>query len=149
MLNNLLQALMPPRKMIEMVTLKMESPQSIMKVAEKVETACQTYGFVLLQTYNYHEIVESKGFPIKNKVFIYDICQAKTASMMLASHPGFSIFMPCTISVYEDNGKTVISTMNMELMLASVKSDKALYKQAFDLFNAFKAMMSHLAAVTN
>ena len=145
MFNKILESIMPAGKMIKMFTLKVESDLPIVQIAEKVEAACAAHNFALLQTYNYHQIVESKGFPIKRKTYIYDICQAKTASMMLTSNPEFSVFMPCTLSLYEENGKTIISTMNMEIMLKAVKSDKALFTEASNLFNAFKKMMNTLA----
>ncbi len=136
---------MPAGKMIKMFTLKMESDLPIVEIADNVEAACAAHNFALLQSYNYHQIVESKGFPIKRKTYIYDICQAKTASMMLTSNPEFSVFMPCTLSMYEENGKTIIATMNMEIMLKAVKSNKELYTEATNLFNNFKKMMSSLA----
>jgi uncharacterized protein (DUF302 family) len=146
MLQKLMQALMPPEKMIDMFTYKIKSPQSIGNISEKVPSACEKYKFVLLQTYVYHEIVESKGFPIKRKVFIYEICQAKTAAKMLTDFPHFSIFMPCKLSVYEDGGKTIISTWNMEIMLKAVSSSPKLYEEATLLFNALKTLMNSLAS---
>jgi uncharacterized protein (DUF302 family) len=83
MLQKLMQALMPPEKMIEMFTLKISSDKPIEIIAQKVKYASEANNFVLLQTYNYHEIVENKGFPMQRKVFIYDICQSKAASLML------------------------------------------------------------------
>jgi len=44
------------------------------QVAGQVKAACNKYSLALLQTYIYHEIVESKGFPIQRKVFVYNIC---------------------------------------------------------------------------
>jgi hypothetical protein len=79
----MMQALMPPGKMIEMFTYKIISTQSIGNISERVPSACEKYKFAFLQTYVYHEIVESKGFPIKRKVFVYEICQAKTAAAMV------------------------------------------------------------------
>lgn len=146
MINQLFQAIMPKKRMIEMVTYKINSNLAAEKIAENVEVACQKHNFALLQTYVYHEIVEAKGFPIKRKVFIYNVCQAKTAAMMLTSNPEFSPFMPCTLSVYEEEGKTVVSTMNMGLMLKAVKSNKELFNQASTLFETLKAMMNQLAA---
>ncbi len=98
----------------------------------------------MLQTYVYHEIVESKGFPIKRKVFIYEICQAKTAAAMLTDFPHFSIFMPCKLAIYEDNGNTIISTMNMEIMLKAIGSNQELHKEATTLFNKLKLLMNSL-----
>lgn len=136
---------MPPEKMIDMFTYKIMSDQSIINISEKVTPLCEKYKFALLQTYVYHEIVESKGFPIKRKVFIYEICQAKTAAKMLTDFPHFSIFMPCKIALYEDNGKTIISTMNMEIMLKAVGSSPELYEEATLLFNTLKTLMNSLS----
>ncbi len=132
--------------MIEMVMHQTESKLPAEQVAGQVEAACAKFSLALLQTYVYHDIVESKGFPIQRKVFVYNICQAKTASMMLTTNPEFSTFMPCTLAVYEAEDKTVLSTMNMEMMLEAVKSNEPLYNQASNLFNTFKQMMDELAA---
>lgn len=144
MLDMMLQAFMPPGKMINMFTYKIISAQSIGKISEKVPSECEKYNFALLQTYVYHEIVESKGFPIKRKVFIYEICQAKTAAAMLTDFPHFSIFMPCKLAIYEDNGNTIISTMNMEIMLKAIGSNQELHKEATTLFNKLKLLMNSL-----
>jgi uncharacterized protein (DUF302 family) len=131
--------------MLEMVMHQTESKLTAEQVAGQVESACNKYSLALLQTYIYHEIVESKGFPIQRKVFVYNICQAKTASMMLTTNPEFSTFMPCTLSVYETGDKTVLSTMNMGMMLEAVKSNEELYDQASNLFKTFTQMMEELA----
>ena len=145
MLNKLIQAFMPPKKMIDMFTYKIVSNQQIVRIAEKVPAACEQNKFALLHTYIYHEIVESKGFPIKRKVFIYEICQAKVAAAMLTDFPHFSIFMPCKLAIYEENGNTVISTMNMEIMLNAVSSNPTLFKEATSLFNTLKSLMNQIS----
>jgi len=136
---------MPAGKMIDMFTVKVESELNIDQIASQVEAACVKHNFALLQSYNYHQIVETKGFPINRKAWVYNICQAKTASMMLTSNPEFSIFMPCTLALYEDQGKTVISTMNMGIMLRAVRRNKAFYTEASSLFKKLTAMMDSLA----
>ena len=136
---------MQSEKMMEMVMHQTESNLPAEQVAGQVEAACNKYSLALLQTYVYHEIVESKGFPIQRKVFVYNICQAKTASMMLTTNPEFSTFMPCTLAVYEAGNKTVLSTMNMGMMLKAVKSNEELYNQASNLFKTFTQMMNELA----
>jgi len=132
-------------EMIRMVMHQTESSLTAEQIAGRVEAACNKYSLALLQTYIYHEIVESKGFPIQRKVFVYNICQAKTAAMMLTTNPEFSTFMPCTLSVYEAGDKTVLSTMNMGMMLEAVKSNEELYVQASNLFKTFTQMMEELA----
>jgi uncharacterized protein (DUF302 family) len=144
MIQETMQAMMPPAEMIEMFTLKMVSNQSIEKIAEHVPAACEKSKFALLQTYNYHEIVESKGFPIKRKVFIYEICQAKVAAKMLTTNPEFSIFMPCKIAIYENDGQTIISTMNMEIMLKAIQDNEELFNETTALFSTLKDLMTSL-----
>lgn len=147
MIKKMIQAIMPSQKMIEMFTLKLESKQSIETIAQKVSGECENHKFSLLQTFVYHDILKEKGFPIKRKVFIYEICQAKTAGLMLTSNPEFSIFMPCKIAMYENKGKTIISTMNMEIMLNAVKSNPELYKEATAIFKTLKSLMTSLSEV--
>ncbi|MDP3945001.1 MAG: DUF302 domain-containing protein [Lutibacter sp.] len=147
MIKNILQAMMPSEKMIEMFTVKLESKQPIETIAQEVSKECENHKFALLQTYVYHDIVKEKGFPISRKVFIYEICQAKTAALMLTSNPEFSIFMPCKIAMYEDGGKTIISTMNMEIMLNAVKSNPELYTEASSIFKTLKSLMTSLSKI--
>jgi len=64
---------------------------------------------------------------------------------MLTTNPEFSTFMPCTLAVYEADDKTVLSTMNMGMMLEAVKSNVELYSQASSLYQSFKQMMDELA----
>jgi uncharacterized protein (DUF302 family) len=144
MLQDSMQAMMPPAEMIEMFTLKVASNRSIETIARNVPVECEKNKFALLYTYNYHEIVESKGFPIQRKVYIYEICQAKVAAKMLTFHPEFSIFMPCKIAIYENEGKTIISTMNMDIMLKAVEDNNELYNEAIALFGSLKAIMESL-----
>ncbi len=136
---------MSSENMIEMFTYKIVSQLPIEQIAEKVPAACEQNKFALLYTYVYHDIVANKGFPIQRKVLIYEICQAKTAAGMLTDFPNFSIFMPCKLAIYEENGTVEISTMNMEMMLNVISSNKDLYDEATDLFNTLKTLMKSLS----
>jgi uncharacterized protein (DUF302 family) len=137
-------ALMPKKIIAKMFTLNVESARKIEAVITEVEQVCEQNSFALLHYYNYHEIVASKGFPIERKVYIYEVCQARVAAMMLTTNPHFAPFMPCRIAIYEDNGTTVISTQNMQIMLDSVKKEKNLYLEASQLFTGLQKMMKEL-----
>ena len=145
MIEKLMKAFMPPGKMIDLFTYQISSNQSIEKIAEKLPEACEQNKFALLQTYVYHDIVAGKGFPIDRKVFIYEICQAKTAASMLTYFPHFSLFMPCKLAIYEMDGKTIITTMNMGIMLDAIKSNQGLFEETTTLYNTLKALMDKLS----
>jgi uncharacterized protein (DUF302 family) len=139
------QVVVPQEKMTDLVTYRIESDQPVDIITERMPSACESFRFSLLKAYNYHELLESKGFPIERKVFVFEICQAKTAAAMLTRVPQFSIFMPCKIAVYEGNGKTVISTINMEIMLDAIASDRELYAEASALFDTLKSLMDSIS----
>ncbi len=144
MLAKLLIALMPKKQMLKIFTIAFKSKRSIQSIVDDVEEACAEYGFALLNQYNYHEVVANKGFPIDRKVYIYEVCQAKVASMMLTSNPHFAPFMPCRIAVYEEGDVTIISTQNMQMMIDMIQTQVQLHTEAIALFTALQNMMKKL-----
>jgi len=144
MLRKLMMALMPQKQMVKMATIEFKSKRGIQSIIDDVEAACTEYKFALLHHYNYQEVVAQKGFPIDRKVHIYEVCQAKVASMMLTSNPQFSPFMPCRIAVYEEGDATIISTQNMQMMINSIQDQEQLHVEAVGLFTALQLMMKKL-----
>jgi uncharacterized protein (DUF302 family) len=144
MLTKLMMALIPKKQMLKMATIEFKSKRDIQSIIDDVEAVCAEYGFTLLHHYNYHEVLASKGFPIDRKVYIYEVCQAKVASMMLTSNPHFAPFMPCRIAVYEDGDARIISTQNMQMMIDSIQSQIQLNVEAIDLFTVLQVMMKKL-----
>jgi uncharacterized protein (DUF302 family) len=143
-MKTLMKLFMSKEKLFEMMTYKVYSGKDISKVVEKIEVACVTYNFALLHDYVYHEVVESKGFPIERKVYIYEVCQAKVAALVLTDEPSFAPFMPCRVAVYEEAGQVTISTQNMEMMLDSLKDNTELYRQTSELFKTLKSLMHEI-----
>lgn len=144
MISTLMKLFMSKEKLFEMMTYKVKSSNNISEVVAKVESACDTYKFALLHDYIYHEVVESKGFPIERKVYIYEVCQAKVAALVLTDEPSFAPFMPCRLAIYEENGKVTISTQNMQMLLDTLKKHTELYKQTNELFSTLKSLMSDI-----
>jgi uncharacterized protein (DUF302 family) len=144
MLAKLMMALMPKKQLLKMFTIEFKSKRNIQTIIDDVEEVCAEYRFALLHHYNYHEVVANKGFPIDRKVYIYEVCQAKVASMMLTSNPHFAPFMPCRIAVYEEGDTTIISTQNMQMMIDLIQSQEQLHSEAIGLFTALQNMMKKL-----
>ncbi len=136
--------MLSPAEMIGMFTHVIASDRPIEAIAQDVPGACAANKFSLLTTYAYHDILAEKGFPIERKAFVYEICQARTASLMLTGHPEFALFMPCKIALYEDGGKTILSTMNMDMVLPVAQDNPALFEEATRLFGTLRAMMESL-----
>lgn len=78
------------------------------------ETAA--HGFRVLYTHDYQAILTEKGFA-RGPLKIIEVCQAGYAHEVLQREAAFSLMMPCRISVYEDKGKTIISTLRPTALL--------------------------------
>lgn len=130
--------------MFDMMTYKVITSSKIEDIVANVEKSCENNKFALLHNYVYHEVVKSKGFPIDRKVFIYEICVAKVAALVLTEEPSFAPFMPCRIAIYEENGSVVISTQNMDMILDTLDKNSELFQSTSELFNNLKSLLTEI-----
>jgi len=119
------------------------SNKTVKEIDAQFETESANVGMSLLKTYNYGEMVASKGFPIEGDVIVYEICQAKIASKVLTTNRSFAPFMPCRVSVYDDNGTTILSSPSMQLQIENF--DESVRADAQELFGALGKLLKTLA----
>ncbi len=127
-------------------TYQLSATKSLEEIVSRVTEVAQQCRFSVLHSYDFREILAGKGFPIERKVYVFEICRAPMAAKMLEANPSFSVFMPCRIAVFEENGKTIVSTMNMEPVMASIKQNQELYKEAAAIYTSIQEMMQLLLA---
>jgi len=144
MLTSLIKIFLSKKRLFDLMTYRITTSKKIEDVVANVEEICDANKFALLHSYVYHEVVKSKGFPIERKVYVYEVCVAKVAALVLSEEPTFAPFMPCRIAIYEENTQVVISTQNMEIMLNSFDSSSELYKQTSELFAQLKLLMQKI-----
>ncbi|MEW6136919.1 MAG: DUF302 domain-containing protein [Thermodesulfobacteriota bacterium] len=80
-----------------------------------IEDKSKEKGFSVLHIHDVSATLEGKGFhrePLK----IIEICNAKYASQVLEKDIKISLMLPCPISVYEEKGKTFISTLRPKVI---------------------------------
>lgn len=142
MLEFLMKYFLNKQKLFNLMTYRVSSTKNIHDITSQIKPLCDTYNLALLHHYVYHEVVESKGFPIERKVYIYEVCQAKVAALVLTDEPDFAPFMPCRIAIYENNNHVDISTQNMKMMLETLKDNHELYTQTTTLFNTLKSLIN-------
>jgi len=127
-------------------TYQLTTTKTVEEIAGSMTEVAQQFKFSVLHSYDFKEILAGKGFPIERKVQVFEICRAPMAAKMLAANPSFSIFMPCRIAVYEENEKTIVSTMNMELAMESIKHHQDLHAEAAGIYQSIQEMMQFLVA---
>ncbi len=96
-------------------------------------------GWAVFQVYDIKERLAAKGFEQK-PLKIIEFCSAKHASGFLRKHPFVSLFMPCKISVLEDNGKVKILGMRPSIIaefLTEISREEAegLEKEIMEIIN--------------
>lgn len=131
---------------LDQFTYQLRGTKPLNNAVTGITAACEQFKFSVLHSYDFFEILQTKGFPIERKVHVFEICRAPMASKMLTAFPGFATFMPCRIAVYEENGETVVSTMNMEPLLKMVEGDPELFKEATAMYQSIQSVMKALLA---
>lgn len=144
MLKFLMKYFIDKKSLFHLMTYTVKSEKHIEDIVDKVDALCAEHNLALLHHYVYHEVVKEKGFPIERKVYIYEVCQAKVAALVLTDEPDFAPFMPCRIAIYEKDNHIVISTQNMQMMLDTLKANKELHIQTNTLFKTLKSLMNTL-----
>jgi len=116
------------------------SPQII---REEMEEAAKKAGFGLLNTYEFKKILHDKGFPIEKDITVYELCNPPGAQQALEQIAAISVYLPCRISVYEENGSTMLSTIGFEEILSAVEVDEQFKAYMSILFVNLKSVMHH------
>lgn len=120
------------------------SPYSVDETVEKIKQNALSKGWVVPGVSMLHKSVKQHGGGDLEPVMLINLCQANHAFNILEhdDNKRISVFMPCTISVYEkSDGKAYIATMNAGLLgkmfgghVAEVMKDVAVDQQGFISF---------------
>ena len=87
-----------------------ESKRSFVDVVADVEKFTAEHGFKVLHTHDVQATLAAKELK-REPLKIIEICNAKFAHEALKKEMSVSLFMPCKINVYTENGKTKIKAM--------------------------------------
>ncbi len=118
-----------------------KTPHCIDTVKKELEDKAKELGFGLLNTYEFKKILEEKGFPIEKEISVFELCNPPGAQQALSQLPEISVYLPCRISVYEDNGLTALSTIGLEEMINAFEVDERFKTYMTILFENLKQVM--------
>ena len=96
-----------------------ESPYGVEETVEMIKSNATSQGWVVPGVSPIHKSIKKHGGGELPPVMLVNICKPDYAYDILKHDENkvVSVFMPCTISVYEkSNGKTYIATMNAGLL---------------------------------
>jgi len=97
---------------------KLSTDKTVSEVAASVQAAVEANHFGVMQVHNLKETMMKKGVDFARECLIFEVCQPQQAKKVLDQNMSVSTAMPCRISVYEENGKTVLATLKPTTLLA-------------------------------
>ncbi len=68
--------------------------------------------------------MEDKGFPIKKNITVYTLCNPRGAQQALSQIAEISVYLPFRISVFEEDGVTVLAIIGIEEIVNAVDVDE-------------------------
>ena len=121
---------------------KTETTYPLETVKAQLEEKAKQLGFGILGSYEFKKLLKERGFEITRDVTVYELCNPAAAHKALSTLPEISVYLPCKLSLYTQNGVTVLATIGIEDMLNAVDVDDALKAHLQEIFNNIRALMN-------
>ena len=99
------------------------SNKSVQEVVDCLKEVCAKYKFGVQHIHNVNETLKSKGIDLGNECQIVDICNPIVAQKFLSEDMSLSIIMPCKISVYTQDGDTMIAMNSLVQLVDDINPD--------------------------
>jgi uncharacterized protein (DUF302 family) len=97
---------------------KLTTDKAVSATAAALQAAVQANRFGVMQVHNLKETMAKKGVEFGHECLVFEVCQPQQAKKVLEQNLSISTALPCRISVYEENGKTVLATLKPSTLLA-------------------------------
>ena len=102
--------------------IKLTTDKTMNQVTVALHAAIQANQFGLMQVHNLKETMTNKGVEFTRECLIFEVCQPQQAKKVLDQNMSISTALPCRISVYEEDGKTILATLKPTTLLAMFKT---------------------------
>lgn len=120
---------------------KITSSASVDAIKNEMSDHAKAVGFGVLNTYEFKEILQGKGFPIERDITVFELCNPQKAQKALSAFPEISVYLPCRLSVYEEAGATTMATIGIGDMLAATETSEAFELEMKIVFDTIVALM--------
>jgi uncharacterized protein (DUF302 family) len=128
--------------------IEISAEKTVAEAAASLQAAVQVNHFGVMQVLNLRETMVKKGVEFAHDCLIYEVCQPEQAKKLLEENMGVSTALPCRISVYEKDGKTILATLKPTILLALFNAP-ALRAVAQDVEDVIVKIMKEAAAAAS
>ncbi len=98
--------------------IKLPTEKTVHETATALQKAVEAHQFGVMQIHNLQETMTKKGVEFGHECLIFEVCQPQQAKKVLEENMSVSTALPCRISIYEEDGKTVLATLKPTTLLA-------------------------------
>lgn len=107
-----------------------ESAKSFDQAVTDLDVAVKKHNFGVMHVHDLGNTLRSKGVAFAEQCKVLEVCNPGQAAKVLATDMRLNMALPCRISVYTENGKTLIGMITPEQMLSALSDDPALVQVA-------------------
>ena len=86
-------------------------------VAARLPEIAKRHNFGVLGVHDLKEKMNSKGVPFERDVRVFEVCNPQQAQTILSGNISVAAALPCRISVYPEDGRTVLATIEPAALL--------------------------------
>ena len=97
--------------------------KSVQEVVDSLKEVSSKYKYGIQHIHNVTETLKAKGINLGNECQIVDICNPIVAEQFLSEDMSLSIIMPCKISVYTQDGETMIAMNSLVQLVDDINPD--------------------------
>ncbi len=102
--------------------IKFTTDKTVSETRTALQTAVENNHFGVMQVHNLKESMTKKGVDFTHECLIFEVCQPQQAKKVLEANMSVCTALPCRISVYEEDGKTILATLKPTTLLAMFNS---------------------------
>jgi uncharacterized protein (DUF302 family) len=118
-----------------------ESDKSFEQAAIDLEAAVKRNEFGVLHIHDLGATLRSKGIAFAENCKVFEVCNPGQAGKVLSTDMRLNMALPCRISVYTEQGKTMIGMIRPVPMLAALSQNASLVKVAQEVEAKTRKMM--------
>lgn len=102
--------------------IKFSTDKTVTDAAAGLRAAVEDNHFGVMQVHDLKETMVKKGVDFAHECLIFEVCQPQQAKKVLDGDMSLSTALPCRISIYEENDRTVLATLKPTTLLGMFKA---------------------------
>jgi uncharacterized protein (DUF302 family) len=106
---------------------------TVAEAKDRLVAALAARKFGVLHVHDLNATLNGKGVPFEPECLVLEVCNPNQAAKVLEEDIDLNMALPCRVSVYSKDGRTVIGMMSPKAMLSELSDSAALREVASEV----------------